>query len=32
MLLSFSYAGSGNVSKVQQLMQIIAKPRVEINP
>ena len=32
MLLSFSYAGSGNVSKVQELMQIIAKPSEEINP
>ena len=32
MLISFSYAGSGNVSKVQQLMQIIAKPSEEINP
>ena len=32
MLISFSYAGSGNVSKVQELMQIIAKPTEEINP
>ena len=32
MLLSFSYAGSGNVAKVQELMQIIAKPTEEINP
>ena len=32
MLLSFSYAGSGNVSKFQELMQIIAKPSEEINP
>ena len=31
MLISFSYAGSGNVSKVQELMQIIAKPPEEIN-
>ena len=29
---SFSYAGSGNVSKVQELMQIIAKSSEEINP
>ena len=32
MLISFSYAGSGNVSKVQELMQIIAKPSEEVNP
>ena len=32
MLISFSYAGSGNVSKVQELMQIIAKPTEEISP
>ena len=32
MLISFSYAGSGNVSKVQELMQIIAKSSEEINP
>ena len=32
MLISFSYAGSGNVSKVQELMQIIAKSNEEINP
>ena len=32
MLISFSYAGSGNVSKVQELMQIIAKSSDEINP
>ena len=32
MLLSFSYAGSGNVSKVHELMQIIAKPSEEVNP
>ena len=32
MLISFSYAGSGNVAKVQELMQIIAKPQEEINP
>ena len=32
MLISFSYAGSGNVSKVQELMQIIAKPNEEVNP
>ena len=32
MLLSFSYAGSGNVAKVQELMQIIAKPTEELNP
>ena len=32
MLISFSYAGSGNVSKVQELMQIIAKPTEEVNP
>ena len=31
MLISFSYAGSGNVAKVQELMQIIAKPPEEIN-
>ena len=31
MLISFSYAGSGNVSKVQELMQIIAKPKEEVN-
>ena len=31
LLLSFSYAGSGNVSKVQELMQIIAKPSEEVN-
>ena len=31
-LISFSYAGSGNVSKVQELIQIIAKPPEEINP
>ena len=32
MLISFSYAGSGNVSKVQELMQIIAKSNEEVNP
>ena len=32
MLISFSYAGSGNVAKVQELMQIIAKPTEEVNP
>ena len=32
MLISFSYAGSGNVAKVQELMQIIAKPSEEVNP
>ena len=32
MLLSFSYAGSGNVSKVQELIQTIAKPPEEVNP
>lgn len=32
MLISFSYCGSGNVSKVQELMQIIAKSSEEINP
>ena len=32
MLISFSYAGSGNVAKVQELMQIIAKSSEEINP
>ena len=32
MLISFSYAGSGNVAKVQELMQIIAKSNEEINP
>ncbi|MCQ2973140.1 MAG: hypothetical protein MJ209_07785, partial [archaeon] len=32
LLISFSYAGSGNVSKVQELIQIIAKPPEEINP
>ena len=32
LLISFSYAGSGNVAKVQELMQIIAKPSEEINP
>ena len=31
MLISFSYAGSGNVAKVQELMQIIAKSNEEIN-
>ena len=32
MLTSFSYAGSGNVARVQELMQIIAKSTDEINP
>ena len=32
MLISFSYAGSGNVAKVQELMQIIAKSNEDINP
>ena len=32
MLTSFSYAGSGNVSRVQELMQIIAKSAEEVNP
>ena len=32
MLISFSYAGSGNVGKVQELMQIIAKSNEEVNP
>ena len=32
MLTSFSYAGSGNVARVQELMQIIAKSNDEINP
>ena len=31
LLTAFSYAGSGNVSKVQELMQIIAKSNEEIN-
>jgi 26S proteasome regulatory subunit N1 len=31
-LTSFSYAGSGNVARVQELMQIIAKSTDEINP
>jgi len=32
MLISFSYAGSGNVAKVQELMQIIAKSNEDVNP
>jgi len=32
MLTSFSYAGSGNVARVQELMQIIAKSTDEVNP
>ena len=32
MLIPFSYAGSGNVSKVQELMQIIAKSNDEVDP
>ncbi len=32
MLISFSYAGSGNVAKVQELMQIIAKSNDDVNP
>ena len=32
MLTSFSYAGSGNVAKIQELMQIVAKSSDEINP
>jgi 26S proteasome regulatory subunit N1 len=32
LLTSFAYAGTGNVSKVQELMHIIAKPKEEVNP
>ena len=31
-LTSFSYAGSGNVTKVQELMHLIATQKEEINP
>jgi len=32
LLTAFAYAGTGNVSKVQELMHIIAKPKEEVNP
>lgn len=32
MLTAFAYAGSGNVTKVQELMHLIAKQKEEINP
>ena len=32
MMLSFAYAGSGNVSKVQELMHIIALPKDKVDP
>ena len=31
-LTSFAYAGTGNVSKVQELIQLIAKPNDQLNP
>ena len=31
-LTSFTYAGSGNVTKVQELMHLIAKQKEEISP
>jgi hypothetical protein len=31
-LTSFAYAGSGNATKVQELMHLIASQKEEINP
>ena len=31
-IISFSYAGSGNATKVQKLMHLIASQKEEINP